>query len=52
LRVALANAVADSSKPEYKEDVRSRKVTIVQGNGMVHRGSFLLKNWGLDEIAA
>jgi len=50
LRVALANAVADSSKPEYKEDVRSRKVTIAQGNGMVHGGTFLLKNWGLDEI--
>ena len=52
LRVALANAVADSSRPEFKEDVRSRKVTIAQGNGMVHGGSFLLKNWGLDEIPA
>jgi hypothetical protein len=49
-REALANAVADSSKPEFKEDVRSRKLTIAQGKGMVHGGSFVLKNWGLDEI--
>jgi hypothetical protein len=50
LRVALADAVADSSKPEFKEDVRARKLTIAQGKGMVHGGSFVLKNWGLDEI--
>jgi Glycosyl hydrolase family 46/Putative peptidoglycan binding domain len=49
-REALANAVADSSNPEFKEDVRSRKLTIAQGKGIVHGGSFVLKNWGLDEI--
>ncbi len=51
LRVALANAVADSSEPEFQQDVHSRKITIAQGNGTVHGGSFVLKNWGLDEIA-
>ena len=50
LREALANAVADSSNPKFKEDVRSRKLTIAQGKGIVHGGSFVLKNWGLDEI--
>jgi hypothetical protein len=51
LRVALADAVADSSNPKFKEDVRSRKLTIAQGKGMVHGGCFVLKNCGLDEIA-
>ena len=50
LRVALANAVADSANPAFKEDVRSRKLTIAQGNGKVHGADFVLKNWGLDEI--
>jgi hypothetical protein len=50
LREALANAVADSSNPKFKEDVLSRKLTIAQGKGIVHGGSFVLKNWGLDEI--
>jgi len=51
LRVALANAVADSSNPVFKEDVRSRKMAVATGNGVVHGASFALKSWGLDEIA-
>jgi len=52
LRIALANAVADASKPAWKEDVRSRKLAIATGEGTVHGAAFTLKNWGLDELAA
>jgi len=51
LRVALANAVADSARPKYKEDVRARKIAIAEGGGEVHGARFVLKNWGLDEVA-
>jgi hypothetical protein len=34
--VALDNAVADSSTPEFQQDVRSHKVTIAQGSRTVH----------------
>jgi Putative peptidoglycan binding domain/Glycosyl hydrolase family 46 len=51
LRVIIANAVADASK-QYKEDVRSRKLTIATGTGKVHGETFVLGNWGLDESLA
>ena len=50
LRVVLANSVADSSRPKYREDVRSRKLTIATGSGTVHGANFTLASWGLDEI--
>jgi len=49
LRVIVANAVADSAKPEYREDVRARKLTLATGSGRVHGAFFVLRNWGLDE---
>lgn len=52
LRVALANAVADSSKPKFREDVRSRKVTLATGTGTVHGTRFTVAHWGLDETQA
>lgn len=51
LRVIVGNAVADKSSSEFREDVRSRKLTIAVGSGTVHGGSFALRNWGLDEFA-
>lgn len=48
LRVIVANAVADSSRPAYREDVRKRKLAIAQGQGQVHGQNYLLGNWGLD----
>jgi hypothetical protein len=33
---AIANRVAESSRPEYVEDVRTRKLTIANGAGIVH----------------
>jgi hypothetical protein len=49
IRVIVANAVADSAKPEYREDVRTRKLTLATGSGRVHGAFFVLRNWGLDE---
>jgi peptidoglycan hydrolase-like protein with peptidoglycan-binding domain len=51
LRVIIANAVADASS-SFKEDVRSRKLTLASGTGKVHGELFVLANWGLDESAA
>ncbi|MGD0920489.1 MAG: peptidoglycan-binding protein [Terriglobia bacterium] len=53
LRVVIANAVADHAKNvAYREDVRSRKLTIATGSGRVHGASYVLDNWGLDESLA
>ncbi|MDA2937080.1 peptidoglycan-binding protein [Acidobacteria bacterium AH-259-A15] len=52
LRVVISNAVADHSKKAFREDVRSRKLTIATGVGRVHGSLFLLPNWGLDDLPA
>jgi hypothetical protein len=52
LRVIIANAVADKARPQYREDVRSRKLALATGAGTVHGLTFLLRNWGLDELPA
>jgi peptidoglycan hydrolase-like protein with peptidoglycan-binding domain len=49
LRVIIAHAVADQARTEFREDVRSRKLTIATGSGKVHGAIFLLRNWGLGE---
>ena len=48
LRVIVANAVADFSRPAYMEDVRQRKLAIAKGEGRVHAYNYVLQNWGLD----
>ena len=47
-RVLVANAVADSARPQYREDVRSRKLAVATGSGKVHGREYDLVNWGLD----
>jgi hypothetical protein len=47
-RVLVANAVADSARPQYREDVRSRKLAVATGRGKVHGRQYDLVNWGLD----
>ena len=47
LRVIVANAVANASKPEWREVVRSRKITLAMGAGTVYGGRYELKSWGL-----
>jgi peptidoglycan hydrolase-like protein with peptidoglycan-binding domain len=49
MRVIIANAVANKAVAKYREDVRSRKLTIATGSGKVHGANFLLDKWGLDE---
>jgi Putative peptidoglycan binding domain/Glycosyl hydrolase family 46 len=46
-RVIIANAVANHSRPQFREDVRSRKLAIATGTGRVHGETFVLRNWGL-----
>jgi Putative peptidoglycan binding domain len=51
VRVVIANAVADNAKNVlFREDVRSRKLTVATGSGQVHGGTFVLRNWGLAEL--
>jgi hypothetical protein len=45
LRVIVANAVADSSRPAFMEDVRSRKLALSTGQGIVHGHNFVMENW-------
>jgi peptidoglycan hydrolase-like protein with peptidoglycan-binding domain len=51
LRIIIANAVADAST-SFREDVRSRKLTVATGAGKVHGELFVLSNWGLEENPA
>lgn len=52
VRVLIANGVADHASTAWREDVRTRKLTVATGAGTVHGTSYVLKNWGLDETAA
>jgi hypothetical protein len=50
-REAIAHAVADNARPQYREDVRARKLAIARGTGVVHGRAYKLENWGLAELA-
>ena len=52
LRKAVANAVADQARDEWKEDVRKRKLAIATGSGVVHGLALKLADWGLDDVQA
>lgn len=52
VRILVANAVADSARPQFRQDVLDRKLTIATGTGKVHGSMFMLSNWGLDEFPA
>jgi len=52
LRVIIADAVADSARPEFREDVRSRKRAIAEESGVVHGELFTVSHWGLSELPA
>lgn len=51
-REIIANAVADHARAEYRENVRSRKLAIARGAGIVAGRQYQLDNWGLAELAA
>jgi hypothetical protein len=52
LRMAIAEAVAKCAPLEYRDDVRTRKLTIATGSGRVHGAQYELLNWGLAELPA
>jgi peptidoglycan hydrolase-like protein with peptidoglycan-binding domain len=49
-RVIVADSVAKHSLPQFREDVRSRKLAIATGAGTVHGELFVLRNWGLADV--
>ena len=50
VRVIIANAVANQARSQFREDVRSRKLTIATGAGAVHGATYVLRNWGLADL--
>lgn len=48
----IASEVALSAKPEFRNDVLVRKMTIATGTGTVHGKPYTLANWGLLPVAA
>ncbi len=48
---ATAEAIASESKPEYRNDVLSRRQTIALGSGNVHGAEYRIGVWGLDDVA-
>ena len=52
VRMLIANGVADHALAAWREDVRTRKLTVATGEGTVHGVHYVLKNWGLDEVPA
>jgi len=50
LRIIVAHAVANASKPAFRADMLSRKLTMATGAGVVHGETYVLRNWGVDEI--
>ncbi len=52
LRLLIADVVAENSKQQYVEDVRSRKRTIATAQGLVHQASYSLEDWGLADVRA
>jgi hypothetical protein len=44
---AIAGAVADSVNPRYRPDVLARKMTMANGNGIVHETHYDLEEFGL-----
>lgn len=52
VRLVIADVVAETSRPQYVEDVRSRKRTIATGTGTVHGTRYELAHWGLADVPA
>lgn len=52
LRPAIADIVAENSRPQFIEDVRARKRLFATGQGQVHGARYALQDWGLDETHA
>jgi hypothetical protein len=51
-REQIANGVADHARPEYRENVRRRKLAIATGAGEANGVRVVLENWGLAAVPA
>ena len=49
---ALATGVANTARPEFRQDVLARKMTLARGEGIVHGRSVFLANWGIALLPA
>ena len=49
-RIIISNVIAENSKKQYIEDVRSRKLTIATGIGTIHGSKYNIQNWGIGEF--
>jgi peptidoglycan hydrolase-like protein with peptidoglycan-binding domain len=52
VRTIVAEAIAGAAQQIFRDDVRSRKLTLARGEGVVHGSHFVLENWGLAERPA
>jgi hypothetical protein len=46
-RALIAQTVADTAKPQFRNDVLNRKMTFAKGVGTVHGERYELDGWGL-----
>jgi peptidoglycan hydrolase-like protein with peptidoglycan-binding domain len=52
VREAVADEVANRAKARFRDDVRSRKLAIARGQGVVHGRQVVLADWGLTSAPA
>jgi peptidoglycan hydrolase-like protein with peptidoglycan-binding domain len=52
LRILIAQAVADTARRDFRQDVLDRKMAIATGAGRVHGATYVLRNWGVDDLPA
>jgi peptidoglycan hydrolase-like protein with peptidoglycan-binding domain len=45
-REIIANVVVETISSKFKEDVRSRKMSVARGNGTIHGGAYDFADWG------
>ncbi|MBI9074994.1 MAG: peptidoglycan-binding protein [Desulfatibacillum sp.] len=48
----IARVVAENSKPQYVQDVMSRKMTLAAGEGKVHGARYRVNTWGIGDMDA
>jgi hypothetical protein len=52
VRIVLGTAVAEASIAKWRQDVLDRKLAIATGGGTVHLARYVLRDWGLEDVAA
>ncbi|MEM6307646.1 MAG: peptidoglycan-binding protein, partial [Pseudomonadota bacterium] len=49
-RQGWANAMADATSPQWRENVRARRIYFANGEGLVHGANYLADTWGFMSI--